>query len=84
MSDLKAQFEAAAMAAKHLAKRPDNTTLLQLYALYKQASQGDVSGSKPGMFDPVGKAKYEAWSGLKGTAQESAMQQYIDLVQKLS
>lgn len=84
MSDLKAQFEAAATAAKRLAKRPDNTTMLQLYALYKQASQGDVSGAKPGMFDPVAKAKYDAWSGFKGTAQESAMQQYIDLVKKLS
>lgn len=84
MSDLKARFEAAATAAKRLPKRPDNDTLLQMYALYKQASEGDVSGNKPGMFDMVGQAKYQAWSKLKGTAQESAMQQYIELVDKLS
>ncbi len=84
MSNLKAQFEAAATAAKRLPKRPDNNTMLQLYALYKQASEGDVSGSKPGMFDMVGQAKYNAWHAIKGTSQENAMQQYIELVQKLS
>lgn len=84
MSTLKAQFDAAAVAAKSLAKRPDNDTLLKLYALYKQASEGDVSGAKPGMFDMVAQAKYQAWSKLKGTDQEQAMQQYIELVAKLS
>ncbi len=83
MSDLKQQFEAAAQAAQRLAKKPDNQTLLQLYALYKQATVGDASGKKPGFGDFVGQAKYDAWSKLKGTAQEAAMQQYITLVGQL-
>lgn len=83
MSDLKAQFAAAAEAAKKLPRRPDNQTLLQLYALYKQASAGDVSGGRPGMFDLVGQAKYDAWARLKGTDKDSAMQQYVELVNSL-
>ena len=67
-----------------LAERPDNDTLLRLYALYKQGAEGDVSGPKPGFFDFVGTAKYEAWGKLKGTAQDAAKQQYIDLVKKLT
>jgi diazepam-binding inhibitor (GABA receptor modulator, acyl-CoA-binding protein) len=81
--ELKDQFEAAAAAAKNLPKRPDNQTLLQLYALYKQATSGDVSGGRPGMFDMVGQAKYDAWAKLKGTGREAAMQQYVDLVATL-
>ena len=57
--------------------------MLKLYALYKQGSDGDVAGSKPGFFDFVGTAKYEAWTKLKGTKSEDAMQTYIDLVSKL-
>jgi diazepam-binding inhibitor (GABA receptor modulator, acyl-CoA-binding protein) len=83
MSDLTAQFEAAAQAAKSLPKRPDNATLLQLYALYKQATGGDVSGGRPGMFDMVGQAKYDAWAKLRGTGREAAMQQYVDLIASL-
>lgn len=83
MADLKALFEAAAAASKTLSERPDNETLLQLYALYKQGSAGDVSGSRPGFTDLIGRAKYDAWAKLKGTAQEAAMQQYIDLVNRL-
>ena len=67
MSDLKARFEKAAEDVKKLPERPDNDTLLKLYALYKQGSEGDVSGPKPGFFDFVGTAKYEAWAKLKGT-----------------
>jgi diazepam-binding inhibitor (GABA receptor modulator, acyl-CoA-binding protein) len=81
--ELKDLFEAAAAAAKNLPKRPDNQTLLQLYALYKQATSGDVSGGRPGMFDMVGQAKYDAWAKLKGTGREAAMQQYVDLVATL-
>jgi diazepam-binding inhibitor (GABA receptor modulator, acyl-CoA-binding protein) len=81
--ELKDQFEAAAAAAKNLPTRPDNQTLLQLYALYKQATSGDVSGGRPGMFDMVGQAKYDAWAKLKGTGREAAMQQYVDLVATL-
>lgn len=83
MSDLTTKFEDAAKKAMNLPERPDNDTLLKLYALYKQGSSGDVSGPKPGFFDFVGTAKYEAWAKLKGTKAEEAMQKYIDLVKKL-
>ncbi|WP_240126128.1 acyl-CoA-binding protein [Thermomonas alba] len=84
MADLKTQFEQAAQDVKTLTERPDNETLLRLYALYKQGSEGDVNGPKPGFFDFVGTAKYEAWAKLKGTPREEAMQKYIDLVKKLT
>jgi acyl-CoA-binding protein len=83
MSNLQASFEKAAEDIKQLSERPDNDTLLKLYALYKQGAEGDVAGPKPGFFDFVGTAKYEAWGKLKGTRQEEAMQKYIDLVGKL-
>lgn len=83
MSKLQASFEKAAEDIKKLSERPDNDTLLKLYALYKQGADGDVSGPKPGFFDFVGTAKYEAWSKLKGTGKEEAMQKYIELVAKL-
>ena len=83
-SDLKQQFEQAAIDVKDLSERPDNDTLLRLYALYKQGSEGDVSGEKPGFFDFVGTAKYEAWGKLKGTARDEAMKKYVDLVKKLT
>ncbi|PZO66254.1 MAG: acyl-CoA-binding protein [Pseudoxanthomonas suwonensis] len=84
MSDLKTRFEQAANAVQGLSERPDNDTLLRLYALYKQGSEGDVHGDKPGFFDFVGTAKYEAWTKLKGTSQTDAMQRYVDLVAKLT
>lgn len=84
MGDLKTDFEKAAEDIKKLAERPDNDTLLKLYALYKQGAEGDVSGPKPGFFDFVGTAKYEAWAKLKGTDQEAAMKKYVDLVKKLT
>ena len=83
MSDLKTQFEQATADSKTLATRPDNTVMLKLYALYKQGSEGDVNGPKPGFFDFVGTAKYEAWNKLAGTSQEDAMKKYIALVKKL-
>ncbi|MCA0393125.1 MAG: acyl-CoA-binding protein [Proteobacteria bacterium] len=83
MSKLKQGFEQAAKDVQALTERPDNDTLLRLYALYKQGSEGDVKGDKPGFFDFVGTAKYEAWGKLKGTPQDAAQQQYIDLVKKL-
>jgi acyl-CoA-binding protein len=82
-TNLKASFEKAAAEAQSLAKRPDDQTLLQLYALYKQATVGDVKGSRPGGLDFVGRAKYDAWAKLKGQAQETAMENYVALVQKL-
>jgi acyl-CoA-binding protein len=83
MSDLKAKFEKAAKDVQGLKERPDNDTLLRLYALYKQGSEGDVKGDKPGFFDFVGTAKYEAWAKLKGTSQDDAMKKYVDTVKKL-
>ncbi len=81
--DLATRFQAAADASKQLSKRPDNDTLLKLYATFKQGSSGDVEGKRPGFTDLVGRAKYDAWAKLKGTAKEDAMQQYIDLVESL-
>ena len=83
MADLKDQFQKAAQDVMNLAERPDNDTMLRLYALYKQGSEGDVSGPKPGFFDFVGTAKYEAWEKLAGTKPEDAMKKYVDLVKKL-
>lgn len=83
MSDLNTRFAAALAASKTLSTRPDNATLLKLYALYKQASVGDVEGRRPGFADLVGRAKYDAWAALKGTSSDSAMAQYIDLVETL-
>lgn len=83
MSDLNTRFEQAAKDVQNLPERPDNDTLLRLYALYKQGSEGDVHGEKPGFFDFVGTAKYEAWAKLKGTDQADAQQKYVDLVAKL-
>ena len=83
MNDLRREFEQAARDVKGLARRPDNDTLLKLYALFKQGSDGDVSGPKPGFFDFVGTAKYEAWAKLKGMKADEAMQKYVDLVKKL-
>ena len=84
MADLKAAFETAVAGSKNLAERPDNATLLKLYALYKQSTSGDNAEKKPGFGDMVGRAKWDAWNGLKGTSSEDAMQQYIDLIASLS
>jgi acyl-CoA-binding protein len=83
VSDLNEQFEKAAVAVKSLSERPDDNTMLQLYALYKQGASGDVEGPKPGFFDFVGTAKYEAWEKLKGMSSEDACKQYVELVEKL-
>lgn len=82
MSDLAQRFEAAQAEVKTLAERPDDSVLLRLYALYKQGSEGDVAGERPGFFDFKGGAKYDAWEKIKGTPQATAQQQYIDLVKK--
>ena len=83
MSDLASRFQTAVEDSKKLSKRPDNDTMLKLYAHFKQGSAGDVEGKRPGFTDLVGRAKYDAWAKLKGTAKEAAMQQYIDLVESL-
>jgi diazepam-binding inhibitor (GABA receptor modulator, acyl-CoA-binding protein) len=82
--DLKARFEAAAAAAKQTRKKPDNTTLLKLYSYYKQATDGDAKGDRPGGFDFVGGAKYDAWAKLKGMDAAEAMQNYVKLIDKLN
>ncbi|WP_138512388.1 acyl-CoA-binding protein [Rhodoferax bucti] len=84
MADLKASFEAAVANSKNLSERPDNGTLLKIYALYKQATAGDNAEKKPGFADMVGRAKWDAWNGFKGTSSDDAMQQYIDLIESLS
>ena len=80
---LQEQFQQAQAESKNLPERPDNMTLLKIYALFKQGSSGDVQGERPGMTDFVARAKYDAWDALKGTSQEDAMQQYIDLIEEL-
>jgi acyl-CoA-binding protein len=84
MANLKKSFEAAVANSKSLTERPDNATLLKIYALYKQATQGDNTEKKPGFVDMVGRAKWDAWNGFKGTSADDAMQQYIDLIESLS
>jgi acyl-CoA-binding protein len=83
MSDLQARFDQAQIDVKGLSERPSNMTLLRLYALYKQGAEGDAHGDKPGFTDIVGRYKFEAWEGLKGTSQDEAKQKYIDLVEEL-
>ncbi len=84
MADLTKKFEAAAANSKNLSERPDNATLLKIYALYKQGSVGDNADKKPGFGDMVGRAKWDAWNALKGTSKGDAQQQYIDLIASLS
>lgn len=82
--EIKEQFEQAVAESKQLPSKPSNETLLQLYSLYKQSTEGDVNIDPPANpFDFVNKAKYDAWAGLKGTAKESAMNNYINLVNNL-
>ena len=81
--ELKENFEQAVADSKQLSSRPDNEILLQLYSLYKQASEGDINSDPPGMFDFVAKAKFDAWTKLKGMSADDAMQQYIAVVEGL-
>ena len=83
MADLKTSFDKAVAESKSLPEKPDNATLLQLYALYKQASTGDVDGNRPGFTDMVGRAKWDAWNQIKGKDAKAAMQEYVDLIESL-
>ncbi len=83
MEDLGKRFEDAVADSKRLDERPDNATLLKLYALYKQATEGDASGDRPGMSDFVGRAKWDAWKALEGTEGDEAKRRYIELVESL-
>ena len=83
MADLKTQFEQAVAASKSLPEKPDNMTLLKIYALYKQASSGDAEGKRPGFSDMVGRAKWDAWNAVEGQSGNDAMQAYVDLIESL-
>jgi diazepam-binding inhibitor (GABA receptor modulating acyl-CoA-binding protein) len=83
MSDLATLFQNSVEDSKKLGKRPDDNTLLKLYAYFKQGSSGDIEGKRPGFTDLVGRAKYDAWAKLKGTSKEAAMRQYIDQIESL-
>ena len=83
MADLKSRFDQAMADSKSLPEKPDTMTLLKIYALYKQASRGDADGERPGFADMVGRAKWDAWNGLKGKSPDDAMQEYIDLIESL-
>ncbi|MCA3180242.1 MAG: acyl-CoA-binding protein [Burkholderiaceae bacterium] len=83
MSDLATRFEQAVADSKKLPERPDNATLLKLYALFKQATDGDVDGKRPGFTDMIGRAKWDAWNEIKGTSKDDAKQQYVSLIEDL-
>jgi acyl-CoA-binding protein len=83
MTDLEPRFRSAAERVQRLERRPNNRTLLDLYGLYKQATAGDASGSRPGMLDPAGRAKFDAWSARQGLSRTRAMEDYVSLVERL-
>jgi diazepam-binding inhibitor (GABA receptor modulating acyl-CoA-binding protein) len=83
MADLKAAFDKAVAESKTLPEKPDNMTLLKIYALYKQSTEGDVEGKRPGFTDMVGRAKWDAWNDVKGKSRDEAMQEYVDLIESL-
>jgi len=83
MAELKARFEHAVAESKQLPEKPDNMTLLKIYALYKQATAGDAEGKRPGFGDLVGRAKWDAWNDVKGKSADEAMQDYVDLIESL-
>jgi diazepam-binding inhibitor (GABA receptor modulating acyl-CoA-binding protein) len=83
VATLKSRFDKAVAESKKLPERPDNATLLQIYALYKQATDGDASGKRPGFTDLVGRAKWDAWNGVKGKSADEAMKAYVELIESL-
>ncbi|MGQ0384008.1 MAG: acyl-CoA-binding protein [Gammaproteobacteria bacterium] len=83
MPNLEERFHSAAAESKNLKQRPDNETLLEIYSYFKQATEGDVSGGKPGAIDFVARAKYEAWQARKGMSRDVAMKAYIKLIDHL-
>jgi acyl-CoA-binding protein len=83
VANIQAAFEKAVTESKQLPEKPDNMTLLKIYALYKQATEGDVEGKRPGFTDMVGRAKYDAWAEQKGSSADDAKQAYVDLIESL-
>ena len=82
MADLHSKFDQAIVDSKSLPEKPDNMTLLKLYAFYKQATEGDASGGRPGFTNPVGRAKYDAWASMQGMSHEDAKAEYVDLARR--
>ncbi len=80
---LKTSFDKAVKDSKLLPEKPDNATLLKIYSLYKQATEGDVQGKRPGMLDMVGRAKYDAWAAISGKGTDEAMKDYVALIESL-
>ena len=83
MSALKTEFDKAVAESKELPEKPDNQTLLKIYGLYKQSTEGDNGGKRPGFTDMVGRMKFDAWAGLKGKTADDSRQEYIDLIESL-
>jgi diazepam-binding inhibitor (GABA receptor modulator, acyl-CoA-binding protein) len=83
MATSKAAFDKAVADSKNLPEKPDNATLLQIYALYKQATVGEVEGKRPGFTDMVGRAKWDAWNAIKGKSQDDAKAEYVALIESL-
>jgi diazepam-binding inhibitor (GABA receptor modulating acyl-CoA-binding protein) len=83
MANLEAAFDNAVSDSKALQEKPDNMTLLKIYALYKQATAGDLDGDRPGFTDMVGRAKWDAWNELRGKGSDDAKQEYVDLIESL-
>ena len=83
MSALKTEFDKAVAESKELPEKPDNQTLLKIYGLYKQSTEGDNGGKRPGFTDMVGRMKFDAWAGLKGKTADEAMQEYVDQIESL-
>jgi len=83
MASPKAAFDKAVADSKNLPEKPDNMTLLKIYALYKQSTEGDVEGKRPGFTDMVGRAKFDAWAAIRGKSGDEAMQEYVDLIESL-
>lgn len=81
---LQADFDAAMAASKNLPERPDNMTLLKLYALFKQGSNGNAEGKRPSLTDMIARAKWDAWKMQEGVSKDDAMQQYVDLINELN
>ena len=84
MAELQAEFDSAVANSKNLPERPDNATLLKLYGLYKQASAGDNGEKKPGFSDMIGRAKWDAWTAVKGLSQDDAKRRYVEQIASLS
>lgn len=84
MAELQAEFDSAVANSKNLPERPDNATLLKLYGLYKQASAGDNGEKKPGFSDMIGRAKWDAWTAVKGLSQDDAKRRYVEQIALLS